>query len=355
MITYLNVYVFVLGLAFFDFFKLIPLRSVLFFCIISLFFVFFIGTRYGGIDYWGYYYVLAENPFHMEKGFGVIAFVSKFLTQSDAGVFLFAAAIAVFTRFSVYKRYSPMFGVSLIVYMTLYFTLDLSQIRNSLAAAFFLASFVFLSKKKMAYYYFLIFISASMHTIGFIGLILPLFSRLRFENVRLRWILFFTAFCLFCFFAFYGGLINRFLEILDGVTFLEQYYIYRKMFGYAGTKHAKEMILLGFGGLRLFLNLLIFTWFFEDAKVYSSIYRSAYVAYFIGVLFWMATSDFGILSYRMMHFWGAGEAILWPCVLKSFAPMKRFLFFMVFSVAMSLLFLKIISNFPNYSNWLFYI
>lgn len=335
-----------------SYFKLSPGKNKIWFLSLLFLFVIFVGLRKGGVDYWGYYAVFQDNPFHFEKLFGGIVFVSSVLTGDVVFGFLSIAFLSIYLRFRTYEKYSPFFLFSVLIYMYTYFLKDMGQIRHALIASLFLFSFAFLADKKYLIYFLIVLVASQIHSFAYIGLLLPAVTWINPENPKTR--VFFVSFIVIAFVISWRlpGLGHSFVNYIENTaSSFNDTYISKKIIGYASSKYA-NVTSFGFGFLRVFLIFLLGTFFYGKASKYSRIYHISYVSYTIALVLLLVLRDFAILAGRSCEFFSTGEAIIITCVLKSLKPQERNLLFLFFVFSASAYFYLAVQSLGEYSNWL---
>lgn len=352
MNIYYVIFIIVILLSIIEYFKLLPLHDKYLIFLLSLAYSFFIGLRYGGVDYWEYYNALVINHFHFENGFGLISFFAKILTNCNAAVFLFTAFFSVIIRFNIYRKYCPYFGVALLVYMSTYFYLDFGQIRNALSASIMLASFAYLEKNNTLMCCVIIFIAAQVHSIAYAGFFLPLINWLYFKKKKHLFFLMASLGVIVFIVLFFERALGSYLAQFALIFHTPNVgYIYNKIAYYSNPDTSRSMG-AGLGIIKMLGTLLIFTLFYKKANKMSCIYKISYVSYAIGVFSWFIFFDLSTFAYRFLNFFSTGEALLWSCVIKSFNANVRIIFFIMFILFYSLLFVKLFSG-NEYISWLF--
>lgn len=127
--------------------------SIFFLYFIGFFLISFVGFRYESVDYYSYFTIwdnieFDDFGFPIFKGSGgisgkefifatVISLFKSLGFSFELFIFL-VASLSVGIKFYFYKKLSPYFLLSILLYLSMGFSKDLGQIRNALAAAILL-------------------------------------------------------------------------------------------------------------------------------------------------------------------------------------------------------------------------
>ena len=281
----------------------------------KIFFVLLTGTlifmqffRYGqGSDYWGYCRIYAAAPFkrgflidwykcdvHAEAGF---KFLINIFTALGLPSILFYGIFNTFLiAFVIYaiKQYSPYGNVSLMLfYPTFYLSYVLSGVRQAMVTAIFLAfGLKLLHKRKYLYYFLLVLVCATIHSMALFFLIL-----LPIKWIKEKWIVLCVPI------AWIGGLlvmltpIHTWLGMLPGL----------------GRLATVELSIGGLGERTLMFGIISFLYWYGEKK--NETISFLYKIYGIGYLVAMAGMVTAYGSQRITMSFKAVEILLIPMLL----------------------------------------
>ena len=160
-----------------------------------MFFVLFVGLRYGSVDYGGYLRIYEHVPplasmrspadffrHSVEPGYAFLTSLAKTLSVSFPAFLFGFALISLAIKFTAFRKLSPYLFLTIVLYLSEYFFKDLGQIRNAAASGIVLAGLPVLANGNRRAFVLLVLLAASIQAVALAGLGLlfyPLFRTRR--------------------------------------------------------------------------------------------------------------------------------------------------------------------------------
>jgi hypothetical protein len=217
--------------------------SLFIFCYLYLFFLFFVGFRYASIDYFGYLAIFEATNFNEfsfplfttsvgtsgnEFIYASISSLFKILGLSFYNFMFFVAFLSVSIKFYYFKKFTPYFLLSIVIYISMGFIKDMSQIRNGLSGAILLLGVQPIVKREFAKFFLVVILAFGVQVFALIALPLywlyAIFQRARFFVVAVLAILSVVSVM--------GGVSELILNKIDIMPFVPSAVI-RKLEGYS--------------------------------------------------------------------------------------------------------------------------
>jgi len=175
--------------AFLDLTNLKNNRFIYWFLFLGL--VFFIGTRdFIGTDFrmYEWIYRLPEKAPILEPGYMLLSSLTRALNGSFYLLSFIVAFLSLYIKFIAFKRYTPLFGVSVLYFLGYYlFPQEFNQIRQGLAAGILFFSLPYLQNGKTLMFFAIVGIATIFHTSSIIFCISYFIYKLRHIN---NWMIF---------------------------------------------------------------------------------------------------------------------------------------------------------------------
>ena len=286
-----------------------------------IFFVFLAGFRsnsFGDYCTYEYFYIDSPdlfqylyNPFiykrHTDFGFQLIIGLSKIFTSSSLLLMIITAIISVTIYFYCFRKMSPFFFISILIYFSHTFILkDLAQIRAGLASSLILLTIYFFANRKLKSG-FVIFISSTlMHLSAFPAILVFLSNKLNFSKII--WFLL-LSFSLLLALLQFDLLLFSILETLNILP--NRFYVY----------YHSATITVNNYDLGIFTNpatvkyiiISIFAiLYYDELNKISKYFKPAFILYIFGTAWIIVFNDFSIFAARIASILTIGELILLP-------------------------------------------
>lgn len=298
---------------------------------IFLFFILFIGLRVDSVDYVGYKSIYEGISFKniswplysgnrvTGREFLFATMISIFkLIGLPFQVFIFSIALlSVYLKFSFFKKYSPYFLLSVLIYMTMMFFKDLGQIRNALSASILLFAAYFLKDKNPVRFIFAVFAAAGFQVFTFVALPLYLLHRY-FSQSRFLYSLLSLSLLI----ALTGGITQYILPFFE--VFGDKFY--SKVANYYFGEKNIDIDFSLFNTLHLGLAYA-FVALRSKIKDHNEIFRSLVTMYAYGVSLYFFFFDFSMIAGRSFEtFCALSLCILLPMIAAHLTGLKKHLF-----------------------------
>jgi hypothetical protein len=333
--VYWGLFSFTLILSFFSLAKEFEKKIMFFF----LFFIIFciVALRYKSADdYFSYWYIYDRvvNPSDLglftytlppaggvESGFAFLAFIEK---RVYGHYFVFVAIfsfIAIYVKYQAIKELSPYIILSALLYVSLYITGDIGEIRQRMACGIVLYSVIFAYKRQLPQFLITIFIAITMHNSALIGIVLYFIPCI--SGPIILW----SVLILSVVIAVKGGIGILLLTAIGSGMGLEES---SRLIAYTTSKYLDAYKL--FGGtfnFQLLLSVLmlccykqlIHKWEYNKILIPMYIYGSVCMFSFI---------DYGIIGGRIASlFCSYSSLIIIPSFLSIFKRKERLLLFFI--------------------------
>jgi hypothetical protein len=282
--------------------------------------------------YVDYYNNISSIPFtFLEPTFFIIAWLSKVLSGSVAGVFVIYSILGVSLKATAFIKLTRFYSITLILYFGSFFLLhEMTQIRVGVAAAFLMLSIPAIVDRKPWQFLTYIILGCLFHysliTFAFVYFLKP--DRLN------RYI--YLGMVFFAFIAFNLGLnLASIFEIIRLGFISEKINAYKNML--ADGLHGEIMLLNPLLLLRiLVLSILMYKFEFLQQRNKNAIILIKIYAF--SIFFFIALADLPVLAGRLSQLFGIVEIILVPFVIYLLKP--RYLAVIVAALFGMLIFYK---------------
>lgn len=323
----------------------------------------FSGTRVGWSDQDGYMWMFDMVPplptfisegsyvsFRIEYLYLLLNSLLKCFSENPLALFLPVAFIVVALNLSAYKKYSPYFLLSVVVYYSnYYFVGTMTAMRQGLASAFVLWGLAFLAEKKTPWFFVAVGIASLFHFSAVFALFGYLLYRLNFPS-RVLFIMVLGSFAMGCFSPISHWLFSHFLGFADmnpqigtGLHYLED-----QSQGFAlGVLRPTSLKQLG-------ICLLAIR--YRDALRVQLKYFDVLFFFYCAATMWrFVFNDVAVIAARVGGLLSVGEPVIVVSFLLLFKPNQRgWAALAVFLFAAVSLYLNFRAfNFPPYVSALF--
>lgn len=335
MIVYKLLYIFTFLLSVFSLDKKYRINTTI--PLFLVFIILFVGFRYDTPDFFTYaaiYYRTEFSdfafPFYNEIGGTtgnefVYASWSALLNELDIPLTFFYLSIALISisiKFYVFKKLSPYFYISVLIYISSYLFTDMSQIRNGLASSIVLISVFFIYKKNWIAYTILIFIASGIQVFAIVALPLYWIYNFLFKDKYI----FLSIFVLLIAISFSVDIIGLIVNYLSGIMFPQ---MSEKLIGYYSNPERYSVNQYGIGN---FFNIFLVLFLIiksDKIKEYNS-YTHVFISYMaFAVLLYNYFSDFGIVCYRSLELLMLlSLCIMLPIIIKISSKKYKLLIFL---------------------------
>ena len=271
-----------------------------------IFIIFIIGFRYNSVDYIGYkehYYLVQSGhigfPLYLMYESGSEFLFSSMMVLFKSiklpfFIFIFVfSVISLSIKFIVFKKYSPYFFLSLVLFFSFLVHKDLGQIRNAMIAAIMLIAVFFIYKRKIFHFSFTIFTAFCIHFFILISLpIYWLYPLLR-NNYTVIIILIIATLTFLS-----GGLLHHIEPILSSNNDI---YIFRRLLRYINDPIHGEEVSLNINVISQFFFAIILISLKKSYLKKGSYQEGLYVVYIYGFFMYLIFSDVATLSARTIE------------------------------------------------------
>ena len=328
--------------------------------LLSLFLVLFVGLRFESVDYYSYLGIWENASF---KYFSIPLFRAPSVGGTTGNEFLFASAICSYKflglsfesfifsvslislsiKFYFFRRYTILFSLCILLYLSMGLFVDTSQIRNGFAASILLFSIEPIYKRQLFRYLLVIISAFGVHSFAIISLPLYwLYPILR--NKLLSTILLIFAFAV----STAGGSLSPYVESLNFLPFQIKTKIFGYFFGLLNQPLNYNALNISFFVFAVFLIWLgpVLARKLYFAPVLITWHTFSVFIYFISF-------DFSIVAGRIFELLSFNSIIILASLSSQlFNGLNRYLFVFGIILYSSLLFFSYVSNpfLPPYQN-----
>lgn len=244
------------------------------------------------------------------QDFGFIFLIStiKIFFSNPTLIFLFISAIAIGLNLYAFKKVSPLFYGSLLIYFSHAFIYkEMAQIRHGIASALLLICIFFLIEKKIFRYFLFLFFAISNHISSIVGILFILIKKYKISrNIILAIILLFLLFV-------YLGVDIIIVKFVEESGYLPaRYFYYRETVTEGGT--------IGiFSNITTVKHLIIIStciFFYKQLIIkYGELFRFLFTIYCFGLMWLILFNSYSILAARVATFFTMVEVFIVPMLL----------------------------------------
>lgn len=261
--------------------------------------------------YAGYYsnVVAGQLSYFIEISFVLLAKLSNIILADNSIVlFVIYAIIGVSLKTYAIKKLTPLFFLSLLIYISNYFILhEMIQIRAGVATAFILLSIVPLYDRSLKNFVLLIGLAALFHYSSIIFLLLWFLKTKRFN--RMLFVSLLPLSYLLHFIINIGdfiGLISSYIPFVD---------IVEKLTTYSQGPDAFKINLFGLFPLTRIIILLFFMVFVHNIQRQNKYFYLLLKMYAIGIFSYIALSSYPVIAVRIGYTLLATEIVIIPTLV----------------------------------------
>ncbi len=291
----------------------------------AMFFIILTGFRYDSIDYFGYQEIYARTnftdfsfPFFNAYGgttgnefiYALVTSIFKSIGLNFEFFVFFIAALSVTIKFYIFKKYSQLFLLSLLIYISFFWTKDLGQMRNGLAAAFILLSIVFIYRQKPVKFYLTILLAAGVQVFAILAL--PLYA---IHNSRYKQSIIIGGLVLSLVLTQTGGLASFAVSLLEPFSSP----LTSKVLGYYTRQHEISIVNpFGMGNILRFTIILGIFIFLKDQLKRNPFTDASLTVFSYGVILYTLLFSVSTFAHRSTEAFSLLTlAILLPFVVHS--------------------------------------
>lgn len=280
----------------------------------SVFLIIFTGLKGDvGTDYKGYLNLYSEyaNPSYstlFEPGFRLLCHFCNLLKMPFHVFWFCIACITLLTKFIFFKKYSPYFFLSLLIYLSgLYIERDFDGIRQGLSIGLvYISILYYFDNKKLGYLIFLLF-AISLHYSSLIYITIPIFHKIRIK----QWIIYVLI---------ATGFIFLFLKIdifSFVLNFIPEGYITARINSYIKDTSFAESIGLNIGIIvRIIVLLLFINMDYKKTNLSKGFYNFLKNAFLFSILCFLFLNNFEIIAHRLAYGYRELQIICIPICFK---------------------------------------
>ncbi|WP_099293609.1 EpsG family protein [Butyricimonas sp. Marseille-P3923] len=247
--------------------------------------------------------LIGKEIYFMEPGYRLLNKLISFFTHQSFFIFAITAFVTLLLNFKVYKKYSPYFLFSVLLYYGhIYLVREMIQIRFGIASAICLYSISFIVQKRWKIFVLLVGIAAMFHTIAWVFLLMYPFYWLKMNRNNYAWML---IVCL-CFAWFFP--IGRMLSYLPDIS------IFYKIKLYVDSQQFNQT--LGVISNPVVLKSIIVSvvgiYFYSVLSEEYAFFRLLFAIYIFGACWLLVFNDFSIVAGRVATLFTSSEVIIVP-------------------------------------------
>lgn len=252
------------------------------------------------------------NNIRYEPLFVFISYSLSLLnSQNFILLFLIFSFFGVFYKIILFKRYSYIPLLSLLLYfISFFFNSDLAQIRQSVAITFFLISIIYLEKDKKTLSLVFIIISILFHYSSLINILVFILYFI-YKNITIKSNFYFLFFILII--SILYSLID--IKLSSYISQLMPFdVISKKITSYANSEYAMS---IGFGIsdiIRIITCLLIYTLIIPKKKNRDRILFFSFL-YIFGCILYFILKNEGILASRLTSYYKVLDCFIIPYII----------------------------------------
>lgn len=295
--------------------------------------VFFAGLRFESNDYQGYVEIYEsippvyklngqwfENNFlNVEIGFIYFCSILKLFSGEPILLFFVVALISISLNFIAIKKMSPYFFISILLYYVYNFLLkDTIQIRQGLASALVMNSFVF--HKSRIKSILLVILAISIQSTSIVALPLVLLSEHTFNKAKKYYFILGLTFLISTIFS--GRQAFEFLmSVMQLPASVSVYFGWEEFdykLGYLNPILIKQLI----------ISVILIKFREQLIAKYSS-FKMMFNFYFFSTLWYIYFNDFAIIAGRISNLLSIGEVVLIPMLLSVISTNKRLYIYLI--------------------------
>lgn len=325
--------------------------------------LFLSGFKYASIDYFGYFDLYTKSnledasfPFFTSSlgttgmefiwaGFSAIFYSSG---VSFEGWIFFIALISLSIKFYFFKKWTPYFLVAIVLYISLFFSKDMGQLRNGLAAGILLFAVRPIVERKLLKFLLVVLVAFGVQAYAIIALPLYWFYILciRFpKSVTLT--LIFLAFL-----SLSGGITKLIFDIINTISIIPLGVLH-KLDGYTSSSGSR-VVVLTFTGIVYLTFSFIFLFFKDKILTISNEFAVLGSFYIYGLLLFLMFTGIDTLTARSLNLFSDLPLVILMLIpfylIKGFGRLSYLLFVFLFGF---LTLMKNINDFEPYQNVLF--
>lgn len=288
--------------------------------------VLFAGLRFGSNDYLGYVQIYNNIPplhelssnwlnsqdLNVEIGFIFFCSFLKMFSSNSILLFLTVASVSVGLNIVAIRKLSPYIFLSILIYFVYNFLLkETIQIRQGLASALIMFSFLFSKNRLKAS--LIILIACLIQSTAWIALIVLFFSRLNFKETKTYYYIISATFISAIIFSgrHLFEFLLRIMSLPAGLTAYFGWEEYDYDLGFLSPVLIKQLLIC----VILLINKA------ELQKRFPP-FIVIFNYYFVSTLWYIYFNDFAIIAGRISNLLSVGEVVLIPMLL-SVLPRKH--------------------------------
>ena len=218
-------------------------------------------------------------------------------------LFLFIAFFSIILNFLSYKKYTKYYFVSIILYVSFfYYFRELGAIRAGLAYSIVLYALQYIEKKQIKIFLIFNFIAIGFHYTAILALFAyPLYHYINWNK---------TKFLIILFIGILSNILHLSNFVLNLIPQNSSFIIFQKIISY--QKDSGLVYSLGFDltNIKNILLISIFIIFYNFLSYKIRYFNIIFFIFFIGSIFRIFFSDFGILAARSATLFLTVEPIL---------------------------------------------
>jgi EpsG family len=319
MIYYYLLYIFSFFIALFSIDSKVKLN--LFYPILFIFLILFVGLRYNSVDYWGYYRIFLKTdiinfsfPLYSGSGatsgreyvYSTLSAIIRYLGGNFKILIFIIAFFSISIKFKLFFKFSPYPFLSILIYLSTVFVKDLGQIRSALAASILFLAIIPIHKRQFLKFLLLVFIAGGIQVFAFIGL--PLYWIAR---IRGKWNYLFILIAVIL--GQIGGISHLFITIFQSSNSA----LATQVSGYIENNNGSTQNSLGLNSIFIVILLLYSTLNIKKLLSHNE-YAKELVSYtIIGFLAFQSFIDFPMFADRsVILFSSLPFCILFPSIIK---------------------------------------
>lgn len=294
--------------------------------LLTVFLVFFSAFRSNNPD-WEQYVEMQQITIKStsfvsaDVSFDIICKFLNLFSDSPILMFSFYALCSVCLNVDSFRKYSPYFLISILVYFVHHYVLkDMIQIRAGLASALCLYSIRYLSNNQYKKFFIIWAIAVFTHLTAFVWLLTFFCFKYKISVKTIRLVILISFIIGFVYPL--GNLIKLFAIGIDERL---NYYI-----AYGSSGFASSLGIIN--NVNVWKTLFWNLWFIYYYNYYNSInryFKGLYYAYFCGLCWMVLFNDFSIISARMSNILLCVEPVLLSMSLYSFKNTSKPFFWVV--------------------------
>lgn len=258
---------------------------------------------------------------YQEMGFYYLGVISKTLYDSPSFYLLFVSLITFLVLYFCLKEFSILPFIGLYVYLGRFVGRNTVQIRAAIALAIVIWGTIYVTKRKLWSFLFVIFIASRFHTSAYVALPLYLTTFVHIKRNTIYWGVFVALLVSF----FYGGVINSIVSQSELANEWARSYVQE------GSEKAFSSSLLNpIIWYQIFL-LFSFTSFEDTLSKMTPHYYMIRNAYFYSTIILIVLIQYAVLAARTSTIFATFEIAIVPMLLmKCKGTSRSFVFFGTF-------------------------